>query len=53
MVVYTWWHWHICKGEEVGEVLEELELKKEKGWLLDWKTISIHYALDHVFMWVV
>jgi hypothetical protein len=18
MVVYTWWCWHICKGEEVG-----------------------------------
>jgi hypothetical protein len=29
MVVYTWWCWHICKREEVGEVLEELELKRE------------------------
>ena len=19
MVVYTWWCWHICKGEKVGE----------------------------------
>ena len=19
MMVYTWWCWHICKGEEVGE----------------------------------
>jgi hypothetical protein len=28
MMVYTWWCWHICKGEEVGEVLEKLELKK-------------------------
>jgi hypothetical protein len=35
------------------EVLEELELKKEKGWLLDWKTILIHYPLDQVFMWFV
>jgi hypothetical protein len=32
--VYTWWCWHICKGE-VREVLEELVLKKEKGWILD------------------
>jgi hypothetical protein len=24
MLVYTWWCWHICKGEEVGE---EKELK--------------------------
>jgi hypothetical protein len=53
MVVYTWWCWHICKGEEVGEVLEALELKKEKGWLLNWKIVLIHYALDQVFMWVV
>ena len=22
MVVYTWWCWHICKGEEVGEEIE-------------------------------
>jgi hypothetical protein len=29
MVVYTWWCWHVCKGEEVAEVLEQLELKKE------------------------
>jgi hypothetical protein len=35
MVVYTWWCWHICKGEEVGEVLEELELKKRRdgSWI--------------------
>jgi hypothetical protein len=23
MVVYTWWCWHICKGEVVGEEKEE------------------------------
>jgi hypothetical protein len=22
MMVYTWWCWHICKGEEVGEEKE-------------------------------
>jgi hypothetical protein len=34
MVVYTWWCWHICNGEEVKEVLEELELKKGEGMAL-------------------
>jgi hypothetical protein len=29
MVEYTWWCWHIFKGEEIGEVLEELESKGE------------------------
>jgi hypothetical protein len=35
MVMYTWWCWHICKGEEVGKVLEELELKKRRddSWI--------------------
>jgi hypothetical protein len=35
MVVYTWWCWHICKGEEVGEVLKELEFKKRRdgSWI--------------------
>jgi hypothetical protein len=26
MLVYTWWCWHICKEEGVGDVLEKLEL---------------------------
>jgi hypothetical protein len=35
MVVYTWWCWHICKGKEVAEVLEQLELKKRRdgSWI--------------------
>ena len=24
MVVYTWWCWHICKGEVVGVELDQL-----------------------------
>ena len=24
MVVYTWWCWHICKGEEVGVDVDQL-----------------------------
>jgi hypothetical protein len=33
--VYTWWCWYICKGEEVGVVLEEIELKKRRdgSWI--------------------
>ena len=26
MAVYTWWCWHICKGEEVGEEKELVAL---------------------------
>ena len=29
MVVYTWWCWHIYKGEEVGVDVDQLG--KEKG----------------------
>ena len=33
MVVFTWWCWHICKGEEVGvdvdQLGEEMEAKGE------------------------
>ena len=32
MVVYTWWCWHICKGEEVGvdedQLGEEAEVRR-------------------------
>ena len=35
MVVYTWWCWHICKGEEVGvkidQLGEEIEAKQVTG----------------------
>ena len=24
IVVYTWWCWHICKGEEVGVEMNQL-----------------------------
>ena len=29
IVVYTWWCWHICKGEEVGVVVNQLGEEKE------------------------
>ena len=32
MVVYTWWCWHICKGEEVGVDVDQLgEETEAKG----------------------
>ena len=29
MVVYTWWCWHICLGEEVGVVVDQLREEKK------------------------
>ena len=32
MVMYTWWCWHICKGEEVGVDVDQLgEETEAKG----------------------
>ena len=57
MVAYTWWCWHICKGEGVGVDVDQLG-KEERcfgvlrtlGWLLEWNTALIHCALDQVFI---
>ena len=29
MVVYTWWCWHICKGEGVGVEMNQLNEETE------------------------
>ena len=29
MVVYTWWCWHICKGEGVGVETDQLDEETE------------------------
>jgi hypothetical protein len=29
MVVYTWWYWHICKGEVVEVELDQLGEEKK------------------------
>ena len=29
LVVYTWWCWHICKGEVVGVELDQLGEERE------------------------
>ena len=33
MMVYTWWCWHICKGEVVGVALDQLGEEKEVPWV--------------------
>ena len=30
MVVYTWWCWHICKGDVVGVEIDQLGDEKEE-----------------------
>ena len=32
MVVYTWWCWHICKGEVVGVELDQLREERKVFW---------------------
>jgi hypothetical protein len=40
MVLYTWWCWHICKGEVVGVMeliwinLEKKRRRKEQVWVV-------------------
>ena len=57
MVVYTWWCWHICKGEGVGvDQLEEerrFGVLRTLGWPLEWNTAFVHFVLNHLFSWVV
>ena len=31
MVLFTWWCWHICKGEGVGVVVDQLVEKEMTG----------------------
>ena len=38
MVVYTWWCWHIYKGEEVGVDVDQLG--KEKGSKLHRRSVQ-------------
>jgi len=32
IVVYTWWCWHICKGEGVGVDFDQLGEEREVFW---------------------
>ena len=60
LVVYTWWCWHICKGEVVGVELDQLGeergffgVLRTIGWLLIWNSALIHCALDQICKWDV
>jgi hypothetical protein len=45
MVVYTWWCWHICKGEVVGVELDQLGEEK----MIFWCTPNYRMALGLEF----
>jgi hypothetical protein len=50
MVVYTWWCWHICKGEEVGIDLDQLGEEKALKALIGlgaWRVRSSTSASGH------
>jgi hypothetical protein len=60
MMVYTWWCWHIYKGEGVGVQLDQLREEKRlfgvlrtMRWLLDWNFVLIYFSLDQSYYWVV
>ena len=48
MVVYTWWCWHICKGEEVRVVVNQLrEEKKVFRCTLNYRMVlGLEYCFD-------
>ena len=45
LVVYTWWCWHICKGEVVGVELDQLREEREVFRC----TLNYRMALDLEF----
>ena len=48
LVVYTWWCWHICKGEEVGVVVDQLREEKKVFWCTPnySKVLGLEYYFD-------
>ena len=48
LVVYTWWCWHICKGEEVRVVVNQLrEEKKVFRCTLNYRIVlGLEYYFD-------
>jgi hypothetical protein len=60
MMVYTWWCWHIYKGEGVEVELDQLgeekrlfDVLRTMRWLLDWNYVLIYFSLDQSYWWVV
>ena len=59
MVVYTWWCWHICKGEGVGvgvdvdvDQLEE-ERKVFRCSSNTRMTLGVEYCFDPFLFWII
>ena len=60
MVVHTWWCWHICKGEEVRVVVNQLREEKmvfrctpNYRMVFGLEYYFDHCDLDQVCMWDV
>ena len=48
MVVYTWWCWHICKGEGVGVDVDQLGEARKTFWcsLETGLALGVEYCFD-------
>ena len=50
-MVYTWWCWHICKGEVVGVELDQLgeEIKVFRCALSYVMVLELEFCIDPLF----
>jgi hypothetical protein len=48
MVFYTWWCWHICKGEGVGVGVDQLGEERKVFWCSPntRMVIGVEYCFD-------
>jgi len=48
MVVYTWWCWHICKGNGVGVDIDQLEEERKvfRCSPETWMALGVEYYFD-------
>ena len=54
MVVYTWWCWHIYKGERIGVDVYQLG-KARKAFRCSSKirlALGVKYCFDSLFFWI-
>jgi hypothetical protein len=45
---YTWWCWHICKGEGVEVDVDQLGEEREVFWCSPdiWMALGVEYCFD-------
>jgi hypothetical protein len=50
--MYTWWSWHICRGEGVGVELDQHREEREVFWCsLDcWMALILEYCFDPLWL---